>query len=40
MVEALLIDAERDIRYEGQLKEAELAAIRKVRLELGLSPED
>ena len=37
MVEALLVDAERHTGYEGQLKEAELAAIRKVRLELGLS---
>jgi hypothetical protein len=40
MVEALLMDAERDSGYEGQLKEAELAAIKKVRLELGLSTED
>jgi hypothetical protein len=40
MVESLLVDAERDSAYEGQLKEAELAAISKVRLELGLSIED
>ncbi len=40
MVEALLLDAERHTGHEGQLKEAELAAIKEVRLELGLSPED
>jgi len=40
MVEALLLDAERHTGHEGQLKEAELAAISKVRLELGLSVEE